>query len=143
MFEGKRSTADSAWRAYDAFRPFVDRANHDDEVRHNVVRAWSAARKVYDELSDQDAIGSFDKLSRKDRVRDDLDTTVQSLSEAIVRMSGERRHHDRRGGWGLFALAAIAAFVLFNPATGSSTRKWVKDHLLGSEEEFDYATPTY
>ena len=42
-----------------------------------------------------------------------------------------------------FLLLAIGVFVLFNPATGSSTRKWIKDHLFGSEEEFDYATPNY
>ena len=131
----------SAWKAYEAFRPLVDRAISDDEIRHNVVRAFGAARKVYDELSGDDAITNLDKLSRKDKVREDLDTTVQSLSEAIVRMSGERR--PERRGWMLFLVAAIAAFVLFNPATGASSRKWVKDHLLGSEEEFDYATPTY
>lgn len=131
----------SAWKTYDTVRPIVDRAIHDDEVRRSVLRAWGAARKVYDELSGQDAISGLDKLSRKDRVRDDLDTTVQSLSEAIVRMSGERRAERR--GWWLFVLGAVIAFVLFNPATGTSTRKWVKDHLLGSEEEFDYSTPTY
>jgi hypothetical protein len=126
---------------YDAVRPFVDRALQDESIRRNVVRAWGAARKVYGELSGEDAMGAASKLSRDSKVRDGLDTTVQSLSEAIVRMSGRR--DKRRGGWGLFALAALAAFVLFNPATGNSTRKWIKDHLFGSEEEFDYATPSY
>lgn len=131
----------NAWKAYDAFRPLVDRAVGDDEVRRNVVRAWGAARKVYDELSGEDAIKGLDKLSRKDKVRDDIDTTVQSLSEAIVRMSGERKRD--RPGWSLFVIGGLLAFILFNPATGASTRRWVKDHLLGSEEEFDYATPNY
>lgn len=131
----------TAWKNYEAFRPLVDRAVGDEEVRRSVLRAWGAARKVYGELSGEDAMSTFEKLSKKDRVRDDLDTTVQSLSEAIVRMSGDR-HRERRG-WGVFLFGAMLAFVLFNPATGSSTRKWVKDHLLGSEEEFDYATPTY
>jgi hypothetical protein len=128
-------------RTYDSFKPYVDRAIHDDEVRRNVLRAWGAARKVYGELSGEDPISVVDKLSRKDKVRDDLDTTVQSLSEAIVRMSGEKR--SKGHGWSFFMFAAVAVFVLFNPATGAGTRKWIKDHLLGSEEEFDYATPTY
>jgi hypothetical protein len=129
-------------KTYDSVRPIIDRAIHDDEVRRNVLRAWGAARKVYNELSGDDAISNLDKLSRKDKVRDDLDTTVQSLSEAIVRMSGEKRRGDGHG-WSFFLVAAVAVFVLFNPATGATTRKWIKDHLLGSEEEFDYATPTY
>jgi len=130
----------SAWKTYETVRPLVDRAIGDEEVRRNVLRAWGAARKVYGELAGEDAVSTFDKLSRKDNVREDLDTTVQSLSEAIVRMSGERKE---RRGWGMFVAAAVVVVILFNPATGASTRKWVKDHLLGSEEEFDYATPTY
>jgi hypothetical protein len=132
----------STWKTYDTFRPLVERAIHDEQVRRSAIRAFTAARKVYDELSGEDAISGLDKLSRKDRVRDDLDTTVQSLSEAIVRMSGERRKGEGKG-WLFFLVGAVVALVLFNPATGASTRRWVKDHLLGSEEEFDYATPTY
>jgi hypothetical protein len=56
-------------------------------------------------------------------------------------MSGSQP--KRRGGWGMFFLLAATIVVLFNPATGSDTRKWLKDHLFGSEEEFDYSTPNY
>lgn len=126
---------------FDAFKPYVDRALHDDEIRTNVLRAFTAARKVYDELGGQGPIGAASKLSGKDSVRDDLDTTVKSLSEAIVRMSG--KHQRRRGGWGLFAVVAVVLVILFNPATGAGTRRWLKDNLFGSEEEFDYATPKY
>lgn len=135
MFRESHSTA-----AFDALRPYVNRALSDDEVRSNVFRAWHAARKVYDELGGEGPIGAASKLSGKDSVRDDLDTTVQSLSEAIVRMSG---NSPRRRGWGPFLLLAAVLVVLFNPATGVGTRRWLKDHLFGSEEEFDYATPNY
>lgn len=127
--------------AFDMFRPYVDRAIHDDEIRGNVLRAFSAARKVYDELGGEGPLGAASKLSGKDSVRDDLDTTVQSLSEAIVRMSGHQPR--RRGGWGWFFVIAIVVAVLFNPATGAGTRRWLKDNLFGSEEEFDYSTPSY
>lgn len=127
--------------AYDTVRPLVNRALRDDEIHHNVLRAWNAARKVYGELGGEGPLGAASKLSAKDSVREDLDTTVQSLSEAIVRMSG--RQPRRRGGWGMFLLAAGIIVVLFNPATGAETRRWVRDHLFGSEEEFDYATPDY
>ena len=127
--------------AFDTMRPYMNRAFQDDDVRKNVTRAFNAARKVYSELSGQDAVGVANKFSTKDDLREDLDTTVQSLSEALLRMSGNKPKN--KSSWGPFFLLVIAAIVLFNPATGNSTRKWVKDHLFGSEEEFDYATPTY
>lgn len=126
---------------FDAMRPFVDRALHDDQIKTNVFKAFTAARKVYEELGGEGPLGAASKLSSKDSVRDELDTTVQSLSEAIVRMSG--KEPKRRGHWGLFAFIALALVILFNPATGAGTRRWLKDNLLGSEEEFDYTTPNY
>jgi hypothetical protein len=137
MFREARSAA----TAYDTVKPYVNRALQDDEIRTNVFRAWNAARKVYGELGGEGPIGAASKLSGKDSIREDLDTTVQSLSEAIVRMSG--KHQKRRGGWGMFIMLAGLLLVLFNPATGAGTRKWLKDHLFGSEEEFDYSTPNY
>lgn len=133
--------AKGAATAYDTVRPYVNRALKDDEIRSNVFRAWHAARKVYGELGGEGPIGAASKLSGKDSVRDDLDTTVQSLSEAIVRMSGQNQ--KRRSGWGFFFLLVGVLVVLFNPATGAGTRTWLKDHLFGSEEEFDYSTPNY
>lgn len=131
----------TAASAFDTLRPYLDRALRDDEVRNNVTRAWGAARKVYDELGGEGPLGAASKLSGKEGVRDDLDTTVQSLAEAIVRMSG--KEPKRRSGVGPFLLVAIVLVVLFNPATGSSTRTWLKDNLFGSEEEFDYSPPSY
>ena len=133
--------ARGAATAYDTVRPYIGRALLDEEIRSNVFRAWNAARKVYGELGGEGPLGAASKLSGKDSVREDLDTTVQSLSEAIVRMSGGAP--KRRGGWGMFFLLASVLVVLFNPATGSDTRKWLKDHLFGSEEEFDYSSPNY
>ena len=131
----------AAHSAYDSFRPYVDRALHDEDVRGNVLRAFKAARQVYSELGGEGPIGAASKLSSKDSVRDDLDTTVQSLSEAIVRMSGNQPR--RRGGWGFILITVITLVILFNPATGADTRRWLKDNLFGSEEEFDYSTPKY
>lgn len=133
-------TNDSA-SAYDTVRPYVDRALNDDDVRGNVMRAFHAARKVYAELNGEGPIGAASKLSSSDSVRDELDTTVQSLSEAIVRLSGNQP--KKRGGWGFLLFVMITLGILFNPATGADTRRWLKDNLFGSEEEFDYSTPKY
>jgi hypothetical protein len=132
---------DTTGTTFDTVKPYVARALHDDDVRRNVQRAFTAARKVYGELSGEDALGVADKLGNRGDVRENLDTTVQSLSEALVRMSGKQQRRNR--GWGPFVLLALLGFALFNPATGASTRTWLKDHLFGSEEEFDYGMPTY
>jgi hypothetical protein len=34
-------------------------------------------------------------------------------------------------------MAGIALGVLFNPATGPDTRRWLKDKLFGPEQPFD------
>lgn len=137
-----RDSTSSASSAYDNVRPYVNRALQDDDIRRNVLRAFKAAKKVYGELAGEDAVGMASRVAaNKGDLRDDLDTTVQSLSEALVRMSGHKPH--RRGGWLPFVLLAVVGVILFNPATGATTRKWVKDHLFGSEEEFDYASPLH
>src|SRR4051794_36785903 len=98
---------------YDNVKPWVDRALHDEDVRRNVTRAFNAARKVYGELSGEDAKGVANKFSTKGELRDDLDTTVQSLSEALLRMSGNKPR--KRSSWGPFFLLAVGALLLFNP----------------------------
>ena len=40
----------AAASAFDSVKPIIDRAIKDDEIRHNVTRAWNAARRVYDDL---------------------------------------------------------------------------------------------
>lgn len=125
----------------DSIKPYVNRALNDDDVKKNVTRAFTAAKKVYDELAGEDAVKIANKFSTKNDLRDDLDTTVQSLSEALLRMSGNKPKKGR--GWGPFMVLALIAVALFNPATGAQTRQWLKDHLFGSEEEFDYGSPTY
>lgn len=132
----------AAASAFDSVKPIIDRAIKDDEIRHNVTRAWNAARRVYDDLDGVGPVAAAAQFSKDDSdVRDGLDTTVQSLSEAIVRLSGTQPR--KRGSWAPFVIFAIVLVVLFNPATGTTTRAWLKDTLFGSEEEFDYSTPNY
>jgi hypothetical protein len=133
----------AAASAFDSIKPILDRALRDDEIRQNATRAWTAARKVYSDLSGEGPIGAASKLSTDDHLRDGLDTTVQSLSEAIVRLSGKEPKHKRSRSWAPFLIFATVLLVLFNPAFGSTTRTWIKDTLFGSEEEFDYSTPNY
>ena len=128
----------------DDVKPYVRRALQDDDLQRNVLRAWKAARTVYDELSGERAGSAAVKaVNPNDRVHQEIDSAVSNLSEALLRMSGRRPRTSGGRSWKPFLLTAMTAFVLFNPATGPSTRKWLKDHLVGSAEEFDYAPPSY
>src|SRR5580765_1858235 len=38
-------------------------------------------------------------------------------------------------------LTGIAIGVLFNPLTGSDTRRWLRDRMFGGSDDFDYSSP--
>ncbi len=127
----------------DDMRSYARRALSDDDLQRNVLRAVRAARQVYDDLSGEAPADAARKVaSPRDPVHKELDNAVTNLSEAMLRMSGRAPRRPQRS-WKPFAFGAAAMFVLFNPATGPSTRKWLKDHIIGSEEEFDYQAPEY
>ena len=52
-------------------------------------------------------------------------------------MQGKESHTKRNT---FLLLTGITLGVLFNPATGPQTRKWLKDKVLGPEQPFEYQT---
>ena len=50
------------------------------------------------------------------------------------RAQGKQSHAGRNV---TLLMAGIALGVLFNPATGPDTRRWLKDKLFGPEQPFD------
>jgi hypothetical protein len=49
-------------------------------------------------------------------------------------VQGKDSHTGRNAS---LLLAGIALGVLFNPATGPDTRRWLKDRLFGPEQPFE------
>ena len=64
-----------------------------------------------------------------------LETVRDELREAADRIQGNKDHRGRRSA---LLLAGIALGILFNPATGPQTRKWLSDKLFGANDEFTY-----
>jgi len=126
----------SAKKAYSDARPYVQRAVTDDEVRDNLKDAFYAARDIYDEL-----FGGRSRLAVAQRVATDSDIhgnlkkISDDLRKSVDRVQGKADHTGRN----LFLLlTGVLIGVLFNPISGASTRKWLKDKIFGAEPEFSY-----
>jgi hypothetical protein len=117
-------------------KPYVDRAMHDVELRENVRNAFSAARDVYEELvGRRDATSVARKVASDKDIQDNLRKAVEELKQAADRARG--RSHGKSKNTTLL-LTGITLGILFNPATGPGTRKWLKETLFGGSDDFGY-----
>ena len=122
--------------AVDTARPYVERLARDDELHDHVKSAYESARRIYDELlGDRGATGIAMRVARDKDLQDELKKAVEELRKAGDRAQGKDSHTARNMS---LLLAGIALGVLFNPATGPDTRRWLKDKLLGPEQPFEY-----
>ena len=127
---------DKVYGAVDVAKPYVDRLARDEELHEHVRNAYGTARSIYDEL-----IGSRGPQALATRVASDKDMqselkkAVDELRKAGERAQGKSSHTTRNF---TLLLAGIALGVLFNPATGPETRKWLKEKVLGPEQPFEY-----
>ena len=117
-------------------RPYVERAIKDEEFRDNLKNAFTAARDVYDELMGPRGVtGKAARVAADQDVRDNLRSAIEELRSAADRIQQGPTHKGRN----TLLVAAIAiGTLLFNPLTGSDTRKWLKDSVLGDEDDFGY-----
>jgi len=117
-------------------KPYVERAIKDEEFRDNLKSAFVAARDVYDELMGPRGVGGKAARVASDKdLRDTLRSAIEDLRSAADRV----QHGPSHKGRNLFVVTGIAlGILLFNPMTGSDTRKWLKGAVLGEEDEFGY-----
>ena len=121
--------------AVESARPYVERLARDEDLHANVKRAYESARRIYDELlGDRGTAGMALKVARDKDIQKELRKTVEELRAASRRAQGKESHTGRNA---TLLLAGIAIGVLFNPATGPDTRRWLKDKLFGPEQPFD------
>ena len=129
---------DKVYGAVDTARPYVDRITKDDELHEHVKAAYASARTIYDELIGGRSPQALAARVAKDKdIQDELKKAVEELRLAGARAQGKESHTKRNA---LLLLTGITLGVLFNPATGPQTRKWLKDKVLGPEQPFEYQT---
>ena len=117
-------------------KPYVERAIKDEEFRENLKNAFVAARDVYDELMGPRVVsGKAARVASDKDMRDNLRSAIEELRNAADRIQRGPTHKSRN----LLLVTGIAlGILLFNPLTGSDTRKWLKDSVLGEEDDFGY-----
>ena len=117
-------------------RPYVERAIKDEEFRDNLKSAFFAARGVYDELMGPRGVsGKAVRVASDKDMRDNLRAAIDDLRSAADRIQHGQSHKGRS----LFLVTGIAVgILLFNPISGAETRKWLKEAVLGEDEEFGY-----
>jgi hypothetical protein len=121
--------------AVESARPYVERLARDEDLHDNVKRAYDSARRIYDELvADRGTTGLAMRVARDKDLQKELRKTVEELREAGRRAQGKESHAARNA---TLLLAGIALGILFNPATGPDTRRWLKDKLFGPEQPFE------
>jgi hypothetical protein len=123
---------DKVAEAVDTARPYVERIARDEDLHDHVKKAYDSARRIYDELlGDRGTTGVALKVARDKDLQDQLRTAVQELREAGKHAQGKDSHTGRNV---TLLLTGITLGVLFNPATGPDTRRWIKDRVLGPEQ---------
>jgi hypothetical protein len=129
-------TKDKVSDAAGNVKPYVDRALHDAELRENVRSAYESARTIYNELIGKRSVGGLaSRLATDKDIQDELRQTIQELRKAADRVQGREEHKSRNG---VLLLFGIALGALFNPLTGSQTRKWLSNRLFGGGDDFTY-----
>ena len=117
-------------------RPYLQRALTDEDLRDNVRNAFESAREVYNELlGGRGAIPVATRVATDKEIQERLKEAIDELREAADRVQGKKEHGARNT---LLLMTGIALGILFNPVTGSQTRKWLSDTLFGSSDEFTY-----
>jgi hypothetical protein len=130
-------TKDKVSDAAGTVKPYVDRALHDEELRDSVRNAYESARTIYNELIGKRGIsGLATRVATDKDLQDELRQTVVELRRAADRVQGRTEQHRGRNG-GLLLLGIVLG-ILFNPFTGSATRRWLSDRLFGGGDDFSY-----
>jgi hypothetical protein len=127
---------DKVYGAVDTARPYVDRLARDEELHDHVKNAYASARTIYDELlGNRGAQALAQRVASDKDIQGELKKAVDELRKAGERAQGKDSHTGRNI---TLLLVGITLGVLFNPATGPDTRKWLKEKVLGPEEPFEY-----
>lgn len=129
-------TTEKVMDSASSVRPYVERAMRDDELRQNLRHAFESARQVYNELvAGRGVVALGTRVATEKEIQDNLKEAIAELRQASRRIQGKEDHTGRNS---MLLLVGVALGILFNPATGPATRKWLSDKLFGGSDDFAY-----
>jgi gas vesicle protein len=117
-------------------KPYIERAIKDEDQRDNVRSAFESAREIYNDLvGGRGAIPVATRVATDKDIQERLKDAIDELREAADRVQGKKDHGARNT---MLLVTGIALGILFNPVSGSQTRKWLSDTLFGPSDDFTY-----
>ena len=129
-------TKDKVTDAAGTVKPYVERALRDEDLRENVRSAYESARSIYNELiGNRGVTGVAARMATDKDIQAELRSAIAELRQAADRVQGKSEHSGRNGG---LLFIGIVIGILFNPLTGSQTRKWLSDRVFGGGDDFTY-----
>lgn len=119
-------------------KPYVERALKDEDLRQDLMSAFTAAREVYNELlGDRGMTGIASRVASDEDIQKTLRGAIDDLRHAADRVQGKEDHGARNT---MLLLTGITIGILFNPVTGPATRNWLREKVLGGDDEFTYGS---
>jgi hypothetical protein len=117
-----------------SLRPYVENALKDEEFREHLREAFKTARGIYGDLSKEPSLGkSARKLATSKDVQDSLRRAIEEIGGAADTIQSKGKHKGAARNRKVL-LAGVVVGALYNPWTGSQTRKWLLDRIAGDDE---------
>jgi hypothetical protein len=128
------NTRDKVYDAAGNVKPYVERAMSDEKLKQDVLSAFATARELYNELiGGRSPVTVATRVATDDDVREKLRGAIEDLRSASDRLQGRR---ERSGRNAILLITGIVLGLLFNPVTGPDTRRWLKQTVSGSDDDF-------
>jgi hypothetical protein len=128
------NTRDKVYDAAGNVKPYVERAMSDEKLKQDVLSAFATARELYNELiGGRSPVTVATRVATDDDVREKLRAAIDDLRSASDRLQGRR---ERSGRNAILLITGIVLGLLFNPVTGPDTRRWLKQTVSGSDDDF-------
>ncbi len=111
-----------------AMAPIVRRLARDDELRDDLRVVLEAAKKLYDDLSNEEPLRITRKIFTDADVRKQIDKALGAIEDAGSHVREARAPSRAWMGW-LIAGGVIGAVVamFFTPKTGPTMRRWASN----------------
>jgi hypothetical protein len=118
---------------------YLQRLIEDEDLRSNLVSAYTAARSAYGRMSNGKPAAQA--LFEDRKLQEELGNAASALRSATSSLRDPPKPQRRRGGLGRSLLLVVVGSGLAI-ALSESLRAKVLDLLFGAEEEFDYSSTT-
>lgn len=116
----------------ETLKPYIERALTDPRFRSDLKDAVDAARELYGPLTKGDGVTeAATKVATDKKTQKQLRRTLEEVSKAADSLQGKKKKHRARN---TVLLAGVVAGALYNPWTGTQTRKWLLDKVAGDDD---------